>query len=297
MLRLLNVTVYLHQNSIWVESLYNEIEHEYFRNTMEGYWISPAEADDLRVSVASGCDAQLLRWRLLGFYLAHSDCCLETVNYRDADILWQVENGQNLHVIHGSLLIVFSDSDPEFVQKIRAACRLRADVETTNSELLQLLAKIVLAVATADSSDYLERALSLSPDSELISGWLSLIKTAKEGELNLAAAGKQKSRKTCFYDIFSSADSLLESIRAKRQPSDEVWTAFSSTVMDLVKQPALLPYARYGSKMPADGPASALCLDALRYTYKMAASPGQREKLERPEMQELWEDLVGHGPA
>src|SRR4051812_6280050 len=89
---------------------------------VEGYFVSPDEADQLEASLANGTWDEIPRWKLLGFFYAHKLCCYSKYRVRRVNrIVEMIENHKSLeHGCRHFLEMTFADGGIN-ISTVRAA--------------------------------------------------------------------------------------------------------------------------------------------------------------------------------
>jgi tetratricopeptide (TPR) repeat protein len=253
---------------------------------VEGYFISPGQAAALERSLEETPQDKEARWKLLGFLFAHMLCCPQQIERRIGQIVWAIDSKQEISA--GAVCLrLFPPVDEEQIAQVRAAWQRRLDANPDDPELLQCMGDFLSFVRPDDARKYLERALEIKPDNELVKMTLAYVTNVSQRSAEIRE--NQLKPMTCFFEVLSSIPLLLEETRLQTQHSEEALTKFSKLVNELAYQPLFLVFSQHTKEVPLDGPAIDICRQGLKQMYK--AIPKQNptgKELSDAELTELW---------
>lgn len=258
---------------------------------IDGYLISPQDAQVLERRCSENTGDWEARWKLLGFYHAHELCCQKHRSCRIENIIWTIDN---VPEILGGMRFYFmlGPGDRPCIPQVRAAFQRRIDAAPHDPASYLNMGDFLQAIIPGEAFSYYEKALSLDGDKESIERGLRIAKLLEEQGSDTTSEDYGQDRMTCFFDVLQTGDRLLQETRNRMQPSEADWNRFFEIAHQLIWSPMMRNSAQFGNG-PVDAPASTICKRALRSTYKMfdAKSEVGRE-LRKPQLKALWKDLV-----
>jgi hypothetical protein len=147
--------------------------------------------------------------------------------------------------------------------------------------------------AVAAAIHYYERALELEPGSKTLANSLKTAKSLAKQYDNGRVEKALPQPITCFFEVVSQADTLLEETRLNIRPSEETWSVFSKIAHDMSRDPMFRVFAQHQDDLPLDGAANDIRRNALRQMYKgFPAKSEVGKQLRKPKLKELWSDLT-----
>lgn len=261
-----------------------------FTIAMEGHLISPQDAHALERSSGENAGDWEARLKLLGFYHAHQLCCPQTRSRRIENLIWAIDNAQEIGPGIRSLLLA-GPGDRLHVPQIREAFQRRIDAAPYDPISHKNMGDFLQAINPGEACPYYEKALSLGGDDSIESSMV----TAKLLERHGADTTTEDygENMTCIFDVLQAGDQLLKETCARMQPSEADWNRFFDIAHGLIWNQMLLCFAQFGGEEPVDSPASTICKSALRQMYEtLDADSEEVRTLTDPKVKALWDDLV-----
>jgi hypothetical protein len=257
-----------------------------------GYYMSPDEAQNLEMSLDSKPDDEESRWKLLGFYYAHQSCCPDKRNRRLKHILWEIEHQKDFGP-SCNLLMMFYPEDQSQYSAAKSAWLRRLTHSPRDPNLLASVAEFLSVFEPGEACQYYEHALEIRPEDSGIQGSLRtaqlIAKRQEQGWYQYHA----REPMTCYWDVLSCIELLLEATRNLFQPGDEIWNPFAMLVRKMGKDPTMLVFAQHCNEAPLDSVAVEICRNALQQMYKMYEPKSDEGKLlRRTAVKRLWKHLV-----
>jgi hypothetical protein len=103
-----------------------------FDFAVEGYFVSPAEAAAFEKLLEKTPEDEQARWKLLGFYFAHMECCPEHIERRIKHIAWAIDNKQESR--GGQVFLrLFPPVDEEKIEQIRDSWQSLSEFRLSNT--------------------------------------------------------------------------------------------------------------------------------------------------------------------
>lgn len=257
--------------------------------------MSPEQAHALETVVDDSVSVEPQRWKLLGYYYAHQSCCPELRDKRIRHLLWEIKNNKDLDPPLIEMLMMFHPEDKEQYTAAKEAWLARIDAEPHNLKVLGWAGHFVSVFEPDVSIDLYSRALAMESGHEKqarVAQLLNLAKMVDERQKSGQLQYTERQTMTCYWDVLTSMEDLLENTRKECQPEPDLWQGFYVLVSEMKNSPMLLPLAHHGA-MPVNSPAPDLCKYALReaFAYYPADSTAG-SLLRQPELQKLWNHLT-----
>ena len=273
----------------------NSSRELFFLNSIEGYSISPEQAESLEETVDDSGGSEPQRWKLLGYYYAHQSCCPDLRGKRLRHVLWEIKNNQDLEPPLIEMLMMFHPEDEVEYAAAKAAWLARVDSEPNNPKVLGWAGHFVSVFEPDVSIELYSRALALETGGEKqskVAKLLDLARMVDERQKGGQLQYTERKPMTCYWDVLTSMESILEQTRQDCQPEPDLWQGFYVLVSEMKNSPMLLPLAHHGS-MPTNSPAPELCRHALREAFAFyPADSTAGSLLCQPELKRLWDHLT-----
>jgi hypothetical protein len=258
---------------------------------LEGYLISPQDAQVFQKRCSENPDDWEARLKLLGFYHAHQLCCQQNRSCRIENIIWTIDNVPKISRAMRTYLLV-APGDQTYVPQVRAAFQRRIDAAPNDPTSHENMGDFLLATMPGEACSFYEKALSLDGDKKYNEMFLRTAKHLEKHGADITSEDYGQERMTCFFEVLQAGDQLLLETRNRMQPNQVDWSRFLDIAKQLLWSPMLLVSAQHGNA-PVDAPATTLCKYALRQNYKMFDAKSELGRaLRKQPLKALWKDLV-----